>query len=229
MSETKKTTAQELDEVQVIKKARDFWSRFSKPIIYIGGAIILLAGGWLAYKNFITAPKETKAAEAMSRAEAYYAKDSLDVALNGDGQSAGFLKIIKNYSGTRAANLAHYYAGSIYLRKLDYKNAIKHLENFSTGAKQVQSQAWRMLADAYMNENQKEKGAATYEKAAGLNDQDEFASSEALYRAAMAYETLGKNEKAITLLKSLKEKYPRSERGFQVEKYLARLGYISND
>jgi TolA-binding protein len=229
MSETKKTTAQELEEVQVIKQAKDFWGRFSKPIIYIGSAIIVLAGGWYGYKKFVSAPKETKAAESMSRAQDYYGKDSLDLALNGDGQSAGFLKIIKNFSGTNASNLAHYYAGSIYLRKLDYKNAIKYLEGFSTPAAQIQSQAWRMLGDAYVNEGQKEKGAEMYVKAGELNEKDEFSSSEALYRAAMTYELMGKKEKAVAVLKTLKEKYPSTERGYQAEKYLARLGYISND
>ena len=146
MSETKKTTAHELNEVHAIKQAKDFWGRFSKPIMYIGGLVILLAGGYLLYKNFFIGPKETKGNEAISRAQQYFAQDSLDLALNGDGSAAGFLKIAKTYSGTKAANLAHYYAGAIYLRKEDYNNAIKQLEDFSTDATQVQSAAWRMLA-----------------------------------------------------------------------------------
>ena len=229
MSETKKTTAQELNEVQAIKQAKDFWGRFSKPIMYIGGLVILLAGGYLVYKNFFIGPKETKGAEAISRAQMYFAQDSLDLALNGDGSSAGFLKIIKTYSGTKAANLAHYYAGAIYLRKEDYNNAIKQLEDFSTDATQVQSAAWRMLGDAYMSTDKKEKGASYYEKAGTLNDKDEYTSSDNLYRAAMAYEVAGKKEKATELLKALKEKYPKSTAAAQAEKYLARLGVVGNE
>lgn len=229
MSETKKTTAEELNEVQAIKQAKDFWGRFSKPVTYIGGLVILLAGGYLLYKNFVSGPKEQKATEAMTQAQAYYAKDSLDLALNGDGASAGFLKIIKSYSGTRASNLAHYYAGSIYLRKLDYKNAISQLEDFSTDATQIQSAAWRMLGDAYMSTDKKEKGAEYYEKAGKLNEKDEFTSSENLFRAAMAYEVAGKKEKASDLLKVLKEKYPKTQTGALADKYLARLGVVNND
>ncbi|HLP35883.1 tetratricopeptide repeat protein [Lacibacter sp.] len=229
MSETKKTTAQELNEVQAIKQAKDFWGRFSKPITYIGGLVILLAGGYLVYKNFFIGPKETKANEAISRAQQYFAQDSLDLALNGDGSAAGFLKIIKTYSGTKAANLAHYYAGAIYLRKEDYNNAIKQLEDFSTDATQVQSAAWRMLGDAYMSTDKKEKGASYYEKAGTLNDKDEYTSSDNLYRAAMAYEVAGKKEKATELLKALKEKYPKSTAAAQAEKYLARLGVVGNE
>ena len=229
MSETKKTTAEELNEVHAIKQAKDFWGRFSKPITYIGGFVILLAGGYLVYKNFFSAPKEKKGIEAMSRAEAYFAMDSLDLALNGDGSSAGFLKIIKTYSGTNAANLAHYYAGSIYLRKGDFKNAIKQLEEFSTDATQIQSAAWRMLGDAYMSTDKKEKGAGLYEKAGKLNEKDEYTSSENLFRGAMAYEAIGKKDKAADLLKIIKEKYPKSATGGLADKYLARLGVVYND
>lgn len=229
MSEIKKTTAEELNEVHAIKKAKDFWGKFSKPITYIGGLVILLAGGYLVYKNFFSGPKELKATEAMTQAEAYFAKDSLDLALNGDGASVGFLKIIKTYSGTTAANLAHYYAGSIYLRKLDYKNAITQLEDFSTDATQIQSAAWRMLGDAYMSTDKKEKGAEYYEKAGKLNEKDDYTSSENLFRAAMAFEVAGKKEKAADLLKILKEKYPKTQTGGQADKYLARLGVVNND
>jgi tetratricopeptide (TPR) repeat protein len=229
MSETKKTTAQELNDVHAIKQAKDFWSRFSKPITYIGGLVILLGGGYLVYKNFFIGPKETKATEAISRAQQYFAQDSLNLALNGDGSAAGFLKIIKTYSGTKAENLAHYYAGAIYLRKEDYNNAIKHLEDFSTDASQVQSAAWRMLGDAYMSTEKKEKGASYYEKAATLNEKDEYTSSENLYRAAMAYEVVGKKERAAELLKTLKQKYPKSTAAGQADKYLARLGVVGDE
>lgn len=229
MSETKKTTAQELNDVQAIKKAKDFWGKYSKPVTYIGSAVILLAGGYLAYKYFVMAPKEKKANEAISRAQMYFAKDSLDLALNGDGAGAGFLKIMKNFSGTDAANLSHYYAGAIYLRKDDFKNAIKHLQDFSTSATQIQSAAWRMLGDALMSDGKKEQGASYYEKAGKLNAEDEASSSENLFRAALAYETLGKNEKAAELYKIIKEKYPKTEKGYVVDKYLARLGVIIND
>jgi tetratricopeptide (TPR) repeat protein len=222
MSETKKTTAQELNEVQVIKQAKDFWGKFSKPITYIGGVVI-------AYKNFVMAPKEKKANDAIGMAQTYFAKDSLDLALNGDGANAGFLKIMKNYGGTDAGNLAHYYAGAIYLRKDDFKNAIKHLKDFSTSASQVQSAAWRMLGDAMMGDGKKEEGAAYYEKAGNLNDKDEVSSTENLLRAAQAYESIGKTDKAVSLFKSLKEKYPQFATQNQVDKNLARLGVIIND
>jgi tetratricopeptide (TPR) repeat protein len=228
MTDIKKTDAA-TEDVKAVEQAKDFWGRYSKSIIYAGAAIVLIIGGWLGYKQFILEPKQKKANEAISKAQAYFAKDSLSLALNGDGSSAGFLKVIKNYAGTDAANLAHYYAGAIYLRQDDFANAIKYLEKFSTKATQIQSTAWRMLGDAYMSSGKQDKGIEYYLKAGNLNAEDEYISSEYLYIAAMAYMSVAKDKEAIEVLKNIKEKYPKSEKAANVDKYLAKLGVIEND
>lgn len=229
MSDQKTKSLTNPNDYKAAEAGKDFWSKYSKTILYISSGIVLILGGWLGYNQFILEPKQKKANDAISRAQAYFAKDSLNLALNGDGSSAGFLKIIKNYSGTDAANLAHYYAGAIYLRQEKFADAIKHLEEFSTKATQIQSTAWRMLGDAYMSTGKKDKGASYYLKAANLNDKDEYISSENLYLAAMAYLSDAKNKEAIDVLKSIKEKYPKSEKAANVDKYLAKLGVVEND
>ncbi len=214
----------ELEANLALDRAKDFWTKYSKPVSSIGLIIIVLGVGYYAYKTFIVAPKKVKANDAIAAAQDYFAMDSLDLALNGDGRNMGFLRIESNYSGTDAANLAHYYAGAIYLRKQDFPNAIKQLKDFSTSATQVQASAYRMLGDACMDGGKKEEGADYYKKAGSLNDKDPFTSSENLFRAALAYETIGKNDEAIALYKEVKEKYPKTDKGMLVDKYLARLG-----
>jgi tetratricopeptide (TPR) repeat protein len=214
----------ELEVNEALEKAKDFWTKYSKPVSSIGLIIIALGVGYYAYKTFIVAPKKVKANDAIAAAQDYFAMDSLDLALNGDGRNVGFLRIESNYGGTDAANLAHYYAGAIYLRKQDFPNAIKQLKDFSTNATQVQSSAYRMLGDACMDGGRKEEGANYYKMAGSLNDKDPFTSSENLFRAALAYETIGKNDEAIALYKEVKEKYPKTDKGMLVDKYLARLG-----
>ena len=86
---------------------------------------------------------------ALFKAEEYYRLDSVRLALNGDGANPGLLKVISQYSGTKAANLAHFYAGVCFIKLDDNANAIKHLEKFSTSAKQTQQRAYKLLADAY--------------------------------------------------------------------------------
>src|SRR5690606_14179072 len=117
-------------------------------------------------KNFIVAPKEEKAANALFSAERWFEMDSLQYTLNGDGQRPGALSVIKKYSGTKAANLAHYYAGLSFLRSGDAKNAIVHLEKFDGQGTPLQFLAYGALGDAYMESNNPAKGVENYKKAA---------------------------------------------------------------
>ena len=224
MSEKKNVEQVETGDEAIIK-AKDFWAKNSKLILGVGTALVLLVGGFFVYKNFFQAPKEEKAAEAMFKAEEYYRKDSVNLALNGDGQYLGFLKIISKYSGTDAANLAHFYAGSCYIRMDDNANAIKHLKDFSTDAKQVQQRAYKLLGDASADLGKNADALDYYKKAAHHFEKDEAASAEALFLAGYFADRVMKNQKeAIALFKELKEKFPRTQQGFEADNYLAQLG-----
>jgi tetratricopeptide (TPR) repeat protein len=145
--------------------------------------------------------------------------------LNGDGQYLGFLKIISKYGGTEAANLAHFYAGSCYIKLDDNANAIKHLKDFSTDAKQIQQRAYKLLGDASADLGKNADALDYYKKAANHFEEDEANSAEALFMAAYFADRVLKNQKeAIELFKELKEKYPRTQQGFEADKYLAQLG-----
>jgi tetratricopeptide (TPR) repeat protein len=186
--------------------------------------IILIVGGYLAYRYLVVEPNEKKASEAMFRAEEYYRSDSANLALKGDNVNAGFLKIISKYGGTKAANLADFYAGSCYLKLGDYNNAVKYLKDFSTPAKQVQLRAYGLLGDAYSELNKKDEAAEQYKKAGTYFDKDDMFSPEYLFRAGYLYESMGKTQEAIDMYQMIKDKYPNTQRGFDIDKYLARLG-----
>ena len=216
------------EKPEVVDRAKDFWGRYSRPILIASAAVILLCGGYLAYKYLVKAPQEEKAVEAMFKAEDYYRQDSLKVALNGDGINAGFLKVIDRYGGTEAGNLARFYAGDIYLQLGDFNNAIKHLKEFDTDAKQVQARAYKLLGDAYAESGKNADALSAYKKAAHHFEEDDVNSSEYLFLAAYFADRVVKNQKeAIDLFKELKQKYPRTEKGFEADKFLAQLGVYS--
>src|SRR5947209_2323096 len=89
----------------VVERAKDFWTKNGKTLIIALGAVIVLVGGFFIYQKFVKEPKEKKAYDAIFKAQEYYAQDSLDKALNGDGQYLGFEKIISQYGGTNAGEL----------------------------------------------------------------------------------------------------------------------------
>lgn len=227
MSDKKIVQEQETSEV-VIAKAKDFWSKYGKMLTIASIAVIVIAGGWFGYKKFVKEPKETKAAEVMFRAEQYFAKDSVNLALNGDGQSWGFLKVINKYGGTEAGNRANFFAGACYIKLNENEKAIKYLKKFSSSSKPAQARAYKLIADAY-GDMGKYKDAFEYYKKAGHHfEKDEFGSADALFMAAyLAQKNLNDTKSATELYKEIKEKFPRTEQASQAETYLAQMGVYS--
>ena len=230
MSETKKVKPDEIQEVddstKIVNKAKGFWEKSSRPIIYIASAIILLVGGYYGYQMLYAKPAQQKAADALWHAQQYFEADSTKLALNGDGQFPGFVKVASTYGGTKAGNLAKFYAGVCYLKLNDYNKAVSYLKDFSTEAKEVQAIAYSRLADAYSELNKNQEAVQFYDKAGHYYPEHESLSAENLFRAALKSEILGKNDDAIKYYKEIKEKYGRNDRGYQVDKYLARLGVV---
>lgn len=222
----KKQTAPAVETNETIEKVTGFWNQYSKQLGLGIGAIVLLVGGYLGYKYLVVAPKESKASEAIFKAQDYFAIDSLNLALNGDNAgSNGFLKIISKYSGTKAANLSHFYAGYIFLRQGDFKNAEKHLKEFSASSPLIAAKAKCLLGDTYSEQGKKEEAVKLYKEAGLMVEKDDFFSPQYLSRAASLYETMGKTAEAASLLKTIKEKYP-DYKEMDVDKYLGKLGVI---
>lgn len=211
-------------EKNPVDELQHFWNQWGKKASYGLLVVALIVAGYFGYKSFISEPKEAEANKAIFRAEEYYRVDSIKLALNGDLGDPGFLKVISRYSGTKAANLASFYAGSCYLKLGDFNNAVKYLKDFSTPVKQLQIRAYGLLGDAYSELNKKEEALEQYKKAGTYYDKDEVFSPEYLFRCAALYETMGRTQDAVTTYKLIKDKYPNTFRGAEVDKYLARLG-----
>ena len=222
MAEKKNVMGSEHEEI--IAKAQDFWTRYQKQITVVLAVVVLAVGGWYGYKYFIQKPKEEKSVDVIYKAEEYYRMDSLQKALNGDGISWGFVRVIKEYGGTDAGNLARFYAGDCFLRTGDFNNAIKHLKEFSTSQKQVQARAYKLIADAYSELGKPDDAISNYKKASGHFTEDVHNSAEYLFLAAALAEKSGKNNEAIELYKEVKDKFPNTASANESDKYLAKLG-----
>src|SRR5450432_4223051 len=140
-------------EVSPVDKWKHFQDNYGRKAGMALLFILILVLGYFGYKQFFLDPKEKQATEAMFHAEEYFRMDSTRLALNGDNINAGFLKIISRFGGTKAANLAAFYAGSCYLKLGDFNNAVKYLKDFSTPVQEVQERALGLLGDAYSEQN----------------------------------------------------------------------------
>lgn len=225
-------------ETDIVERLRRFWLAYNKPISYIGSAIIVLFIAWMIYKYMFKIPEQEKADKVVFVTQKYYADftSATDSAkallatkvLNGDGTNPGALRIINQYSGTPAANLCEYYAGSCYLQLGQFAKSLKYLKDFdANGATQIKSRALGMMGDASAELNKNDDALDYYKKAANVNDKDDYTSSEFLFRAALFAESIGKTKEAIDLFKKIKTDYPSSQKAGDVDRYLARLGEFS--
>ncbi|MBX2895614.1 MAG: tetratricopeptide repeat protein [Cyclobacteriaceae bacterium] len=192
-----------------------------KVAIGIVAAIILVVGGYFGYRYYNNS-QDNLAQGEMFQAIRYFEADSLAQALNGDGNNLGFLQIIEDYSGTKAGNLANYYAGVIYLKQGKFPLAIFHLEDFSANDLLVQARAYSLIGDAYMEQNNFESAAKYYTKAAGYKPNKEFTPTY-LMKAALAYEKLNQADKAKAAYQTIIDEFWESSEYQNARKFKARL------
>lgn len=197
-----------------------------KAIISVVAVAAIAVGGFFGYKYFILAPKEEKAATALSYAQQWFDIDSFNLVLNGNGLNGGALDVIKKYSGTESANLAHYYAGISYLNSNDPQNAIKQLSEFNGKGTPVAYMAYGAMGDAYMDAKNVDKGIEFYKKAAA-GTKNQFIAPLYLFRAGLACELNGKKDEAKKLYQEVKTNFPYSQQAQDIDKYLARVGDVS--
>ena len=202
---------------QGASRTEEWVARNQKYIIGFLAVAALVTVAYLLYQKFVAEPRETEAAEEMFIAQQNFQKavdgaspDSLfNLALNGSEGKFGFLKIADEYSGTDAANLAHYYAGISFLNTGKYAEAIEHLEKFKSEDEILSTLAQGAIGDAFAQKNQPAEALEYYLKAAGMNE-NEFTTPRFLLKAGQAELVLGKKADALKHFTEIKEKYPQA-------------------
>ncbi len=221
---TKKETGKKdiVDAIdQDLTKFEIFFQKYQNYILSAVGvilAIVILAWG---YQKYIKIPREKEAESQMFMAERYFAQDSFQVALNGIDQYPGFLAITEDYKGTKAANLAYYYAGVCYANLQQWDNAIDYLKKFKTEDKYLGSTKYGLLGDAYMQKNDLQNAIKYYKKAT-----DDFANHLTgpiyLKKLGLAYESQKEYKKALDVYEKIFIDYPSSNEARTIEKYIER-------
>lgn len=220
----KKSTKAE-DNIQAVEEALSKSERFiednQKPITIILVVLVAIVLGYFGFQRIYIQPKEQKAQTDMFMAEKYFSQENWDFALNGDGVNPGFLEIASDYKFTRSASLAHYYAGTIYMKKGEFENAISHFEKFKTSDNLLKPMALGAIGDAYVELGNKDKAISNYLKAAKAS-KNEFTAPVFMMKAGWTYELMSEYAKAIDVYKQIRKEFPQSNEARELEKYIAR-------
>jgi len=223
MTENKEIKGDQFSNIEeTLSKTEMFIEKNQKTLTTIVMGIVGIVAIFLLVQKYYIQPKERSAQAAMFVAEQYFAKDSMALALNGDGNNEGFLGIIDSYSSTAAGNLANYYAGICYLNLGEYENAIDYLSSFEADDILVSSIKLGAIGDAYAEMTDMEKAADYYVSAAN-NNENNFTTPIYLNKAAKAYEAIGDKDEAIEIYETLMTEFPRTIEGREAEKNIARL------
>jgi tetratricopeptide (TPR) repeat protein len=199
--------------------------KYKKPLIIGLIAIVAIVAGSWAYGEFVVKPRNEKAKSNFWKAE-YVLLETGDyeTAINGDanGTFMGLAAFVKKYGNTPSGNLAYYDLGVAYLNTGKFQEAINALEKFEADDEILSSIRLGAIGDAHLELGNKEKAADFYIKAA-KNSNNFFTGGIYLNKAALAYELMGKNDKALSTYEELADKYPNSQEGRQALKHIARL------
>jgi len=201
--------------------AETWMERHPKTTIGVLVALVLLVGGYFGFQYFKD-NQESEAQREMFQAVYYFEADSLDLALNGDGNNLGFVDIIDDYGITDAANLANYYAGAAYLKQGKYNVARMYLEDFSSNDLLIQARAYSLIGDTYMEEKSFEEAARFYDKAANYKPNKYF-SPAYLMKAALAFEKGNEEARAIAAYDKIINEYFDTPEVQEARKFKARL------
>lgn len=205
-----------------LTQSEAFIIKHKNLIIGVVAGIILIVAGVLLYKNLYAEPREAKAQDDLVSPQSYFEMDNFAWALNGDSiTSKGFLKIADEYSGTKAANLSHYYAGICYMKLGDYTNAVKELDKFSGNDAMVAPATLAAIGNSYAEMEQLDKASSYLLKAADKADNISL-SPLYLMQAGDILIKQGKYDDAAAAYTKVKEKYSQSFQAMDIDKYIEK-------
>ena len=232
----KSTTAEVFKTLDSTASKSEDWIIKHQKNIFIGlTAIVVVILGYMASHKYVAGPKEIEAADELAFPKKHFemainneiAADSIfTLSLEGTDGKYGFVDIADKYSGTKAGNLANYYAGISYLRLKDYKNAISYLSDFKSKDELLAPIAKGAIGDAFTDINQPKDALEYYEEAADMRE-NAFTTPFYLFKAANTAFDLADFEKATMYFTKIKEEYPNSNEAVNIDLYINKAKYAS--
>jgi len=217
-SETSKDSFENVEHA--LSSTEQFIEDNQKTLSIIALALILIVGGYWGVKKMYFQPLEQEALNNIFTAQSYFERDSFKLALNGDGNSLGFLDVIDEYGSTRPGELAQYYAGICYLHLGDYDQAIEYLSDFSSDDELLNATTQGAIGDANLELGNKEDAISFYKKAADLDN--EITAPTYLMKLGLLYEEMNNKSKALEAYNKIRKNYKSSPEARSIDKYITR-------
>ena len=204
---------------ETVSKTDQFYNEHKKTIWTVICILVVIALAVFAYVKFIYQPKCAEASQQAFPAEQNFANGEYELALNGDGNVLGLADVISEY-GAKAGQAVFMEAGICALQTGNYEQALEYLKKYTGKEPILAARAIALQGDAYAGLEKYPEAIAAYNKAAGRADNN-FAAAY-LLKAGILYEQTGDKAKALSCYKTIKDKYPSSIEGYEIDKYISR-------
>lgn len=214
-----------IDVGEVLSKSETFVENNKKSLTIAVAVIVAVVAGYFGYTTYLDG-QNTEASESIWKAEYYFEIDSLDKAIQGDGQYFGFEYIAENYSGTKTGKLANYYLGVIYREKGDYDLAIEYLKSGNVEDEILGAISLGNLGDIYIELGEYQEALNYFNKAISHSN-NSFTAPIYLNKAAITYSVLENYGKAADYYQQIVDDYPNSPEAREVKKNLARVKQLA--
>ena len=206
--------------VEAVSKTEQFFEKNGKIVSIICVAVVVVCAAVFCWYKFVNQPKVEEALGQMAYAEENFRAGNYELALNGDGNTLGFVQILDEY-GTKAGKAVNFYAGVCELQLGNWESAISYLEAYKGKDAILAARAKACIGDAYVGLENYKKALGYYEQAAATID-NIFAAGY-LLKAGVVAEKLGENAKALGFYETIKDQYPQSVEGYDIDKYIGRI------
>lgn len=217
-NETSTKPVNEFDEA--LETSVSFYEKNKNAILYGGGGLLAIVIAALLIHQFYIVPRNNKANESIFHAEQLFMEGNYEKALNGEGETLGFLAIIDQYGSTSAGNIACLYAAKCYHATGKYQEAIDMLDKFDgQGDALVSPAAIALKGNCYAELGQNEKAVELLVKAAKEADNNTI-SPTCLLQAGQIYMSLGQKDKALDCYKQIESKYQQNAIYYEIGKYI---------
>lgn len=227
---TKAQKTEEAPEERIesaIGKAEKFIYDHGKQLLILVAVIAIVSAGYMAYKHILIPNRAEKAGNMMFVAQQNFKEGMYDVALNGDGNNAGFLDVISKFGRTPQGNIAAHYAGICYSKLGDYENALTYLAKYrhTDGVPNaiINAQNYGLQGDLQIQLDNPERAIEMYNKAISTGN-NKFTSPLYLKKVGLVYMKQNRIDDAETAFQRILDEYPQSLEARDIEKYLGAIG-----
>ena len=208
---------------ETVSRTDQFFRENKKTIYAILIALLVIGLAIVAFYKFYYQPKSREAAAQMYPAEANFRSGEFDLALNGDGNVLGFSQIIDDF-GAKGGRDVYFYAGLCEYNLGNYQQAIDYLKKYKSDEAITKARALACMGDAYSGLENYKEALRCYDQAIAVDDNfSNIFNATYMLKAGVVCEQLGDNAKALSYYKAIKDKYPQSMEGYDIDKYISRI------